>query len=207
MKKLLLLVLILHSVSFPAQAKDFAWQGAQVQTVLGGAHDVIEETLFVYGQGTIFFVPNAKSYMYFAFVGVKWQVVDWFWFMPLVGYAGNWTSNPEIDDPQEAVDTALRIGFSFFEGMLEIYLEGEPIFNKDIVDYYGFYSIDYIPVDWFNTGIHVEQINKGIMFGPHIGFSKKPWSIQAQYFIGLQDDKKVAENNGHALRFFNQVVF
>ena len=197
MKKLVIICLIYLILPISASAKHFSWQGAQVQTVAGGGIELIEKTLTLRGSATYFWVPEKGVNMFFTYFGPKWQIADWIWVAPLVGLAGNWTLSGKV-----AADLSLWTGLSFFDSQLTVFLEGEAIVNEDQQDYYGYYSIDYNPLSFFNVGVQGEQVNEGIQFGPHVGFSKGPWHFEVQYYAGLQD-----VNYGHAVRIFTLLFF
>ena len=197
MKKLLLALLILFVLPQPLKAKEFSWQGTQVLAVAGGAIELIEKKLSLIGSAVFFWVPESGVNLFFFYFGPKWQIADWIWIAPQVGLAGHWDA-----DGKDAADFSLWIGLSFFDSQFTIFLEGDAIINADQKDYYGFYSIDYNPLDWFNAGIHGEQINEGIQFGPHVGFTKGPWHLEIQHYTGLQD-----VNYGHTVRILTKLFF
>jgi len=197
MKKLLLSSLMLMVLVQSAKAENFPWKGSQVMFSVGGAVEMIENKLFVRGSGIYFWVPENGLNMFFVYFGPKWQIADWIWIAPQVGFAGNWTLNSK-----DAADFSLWTGLSFFQSRLTVFLEGDAIVNHDQQDYYGYYSIDYNPLSWLNAGIQGEQINKGVMFGPHLGYTNGPLHLEVQYYAGFQQS-----NKGHTIRFFTRLFF
>lgn len=82
---------------------------------------------------------------------------------------------------------------SFFESDVNRYTEGSEWF------YYGYYTVDRNFPDTgtakWNLGIQGEQLDKGIMFGPHAGVNIRKLHLELQYYAGLQD-----ANKGHTCR-------
>jgi hypothetical protein len=191
MKKILIVVAaftVAMTISNVARAKGFPWQGAQLQAGIGGAIPVVGDKLSVRASACLFTVPENKFIMAFVYSGPVWSPADWIWIAPQIGYAANWMTT-------DAGIVSVWIGLSFFEGKLTIFTENEAIFNHRRADYYGFHSVDYNPLAWLNIGAQAEAVNRNVMFGPHVGFSKGPWHMEIQWYAGAQPD-----NTGHAVR-------
>lgn len=195
---LIVLSCIMLTQTTSASAQEFSWQGVQLQTVIGGEIPLYKKALALRANVTHFCIPKNNLYMFFSYAGIKWNIADWIWISPQVGVVLNWG-----EDSHEAFIASLWINFSFFKGKFTIFLEGETYLNNEISDYYGYYSLDYNFHKNFGLGIHAEQVNKGVMFGPHIGMFHKIWSLQVQYYIGAQEDI----NFGHAIRIFTMLYF
>ncbi len=179
-------------------AQEFSWQGVQLQTVVGGEVPVYKKTLSIRANIAHFCIPKNNTHMFFSYAGIKWNIAEWVWISPQIGATLNW--GPE---EQEAFIVSLWINFSFFKDKLNIFLEGDVYLNAKISDYYGYYSVDYNFHNNFGAGIQAEQVNKGVMFGPHIGIMLKYWSLQVQYYTGVQ--KNI--NYGHTFRIFTMLYF
>ncbi len=201
MKKLIFIVLLCVSQTALAE---YSWRGAELMfsvesSVELGDNLAAGQTLSLFGNSIAFVSPENGIHMYFAYIGPMWVITDWFWVSPLIGTGINWADTT-------AFDASLWIGFSFFEGQFTMFFEGDFLANhfKDVYDYYGFYALDYHPIKWLKLGVHGEQIEKGVMFGPHFGLNKPdtPWSFDVQYYFGVQK-----ENKGHTFRVKTSCAF
>jgi len=215
MKKIGLLVLLLSCLfAFTglAQAKEFPWQGAQIQTVVGGEATILSEDLKLddpsapvvkkpvlawRGSAHLLWIPESGTAMIFTYTGPKWYATDWLWISPQGGYAGAFAP-----DGKDMGLVSLWLNFTMLDGLLTLFLEGDGYFNKTDKNYYGYYALDYNPLEYLNVGVHGEQVDKGVMFGPHVGFTKGPWHVGIEYYLGFQDI-----NRGHNVRFVNSLYF
>lgn len=197
MKKLILAlsIVLVATLTSISEGANFPWQGAQIQTAIGGSVPLHGETISIRASGALFAVPVNKTIMFFAYGGPLFAPVDWFWIAPQIGYAANWL-------PTDAGIASIWVGFAFFDGRLTIFTENEAIFNHKKADYYGYHAVDYNPLDWVNIGIQAEAVNRLVMFGPHVGFSKGPFHFELQWYAGVQE-----ENAGHAVRIFSSLFF
>ena len=199
MKKLPFLLIILFSVStienHTAKAKDFPFQGTQIQTALFADMPLVPKKLKLVVSGTYFTNPEKDVHFFFGYGGVQWQVCKWFWIAPKVGVAANWAG-------QFPLIVSLWMGAAMFDGLLSAFVESEVYLNQDVRDYYGFYSLDVHPRKWFSVGIQAEQVNAGVMFGPHVEFNYKIFTFGFHYYFGAQE-----ENRGHGPRIFLKLHF
>lgn len=183
-------------------AEEFEWQGTQVLTLIGGEFPIIQQKLSFRSSISYFWVPSDGTQSFFSYLGPKWNVKRWtakdsLWLAPQLGVAGNWT-----EDGSDAVILSLWSGTSFFKGQVALFLEGEGWLNSNQQDYYGFYSFEYTPTNYLNVGVHAEQLNKLISFGPHVGISHGGWHSELRYFAGLQED-----NYGQTVRIVTALSF
>lgn len=178
-----------------AYAKNFPWRGAELQMKIGAELPIYQKVLSANAHLAYFSVPTNDVHMYFASMGVKWNLLPWFWIKPMLGFAGNWQGT-------DAFDLSFWSGSSWFGGLITTLSENDLLISGDGIDYYGYYSVD-CHFGLLNAGVQGEQINDGIMFGPHIGLFKPilrgaiVLSSEIQYYLGFQD-----VNRGHAIRIF-----
>lgn len=199
MYRFLFIPIIMTMIMMPniSNATEVVWDGAQTQTSIHGDIDLLENKLQLHGTGSFFWVPETNSAAFFAYLGPKWLATDWLHLMPAIGYTGRMTDNGE-----DAFIASLWTLFLIEEGMFTLFLETEGYFSNEQSIYYGFYSFDFNFSEWGNVGLHAEQVNLDVMFGPHIGFGKGPWRLEIQYYAGPDGDIYY-----HAMRVCNSLSF
>lgn len=185
-------------VSSEVKAKDFAWQGTQIQLASVGTLNLNESgSVQLRGQFTGFFVPSSDVVMAFLYVGPVFNIHEAFWVAPQLGSAHGW-----FPKGQDAADFSVWLGGTLANGWFSYFVESDLITEFSTVEYYGYYAVDLntqrLP---FNHGLQGEQANGGIMFGPHTGYTiagqNMSLHLELQYYVGVQDD-----NFGHAVRAF-----
>lgn len=199
-KKLLMAVMAMmlnfFLTSATVEAK-FPWTGAQLQTVIGGKVPIFGDKIFFRGSFHTFLIPKTKCSLAFAYAGPLFVVNDWLSVAPQFGVASNWAA-----DGDDMFLSSLWNTLSFAEEKITFFLEGDVYVDADQKDYYGYYSADYNPAPSLNFGLQAEEVNKNVIFGPHVGFTAGPWHLELQYYVGLQE-----ANKGHAYRFSTSVSF
>jgi len=198
MKRIVLVLVSLFVFASPAYAEepsDYPWRGAEIQLKFEGSLEAIPDVLSLNSNLTLYWVPEGDVMQAFVYVGVKWNILPWFWVCPMVGFAANGPSG-------DAFDLSLWTGGSLFNGTVTSNSESDLLVNEyGEVDYYGYQSID-IHLGIINFGVQGEQFNEGYMFGPHIGIFRPLGdlivaSTELQYYFGFQD-----VNRGHNIRLF-----
>jgi len=196
---LLLMVIIVAA----AQAEEFKWQGIQVVTSIGGEVSIAEDKLLFRSSVSCLRIPNKDTEMSFIYSGPKWIIKKWskkdsLWLAPQVGVAGNWT-----EDGSDAVILSLWGRIVLFEGQFSLFVEEETYVNLGQTDYYAYYSADYHGlVGCLNIGAHLQQLNRAVNFGPHIGVTHGAWHSELRYSIGFQES-----NAGHVVRITTGLSF
>lgn len=194
--------LLIVAVVAAAQAKEFEWQGVQTLALIGGEVPVVEDKLSFRSSVSYFWIPGDGTQLFFSYIGPrctvkKWAKKDSFWLAPQVGVAGNWA-----EDGSDSVILSLWSGISFLEGKASLFLEGEGYLNPNQKDHYGYGSFNYSPSGFLNVGVHTEQVNGKVSFGPHIGIARGPWHTELRYFAGFQED-----NRGQTVRMVTAFSF
>lgn len=187
MKTLTLAVLFTLSLllAVPARAD---WTGGQLLTV-GAADNVKLSEDGAYALRTSvhwFWAPKQDLNLWFGYIGPRFNIADWVWTSPQIGIAGNW--DPEGGD---AFLASIWTGFSPHERLF-LFVENDLYFYGEGVDYYGYYSLDWLP---FSNGVSVavgptvEQVNADFIVGPHLSLYTKagPW-ISAQYWVAAKSE-------------------
>lgn len=195
MKKMFVLAIAI-SMLFTVNAVARDWTGGQAWTVLT-ADIGLTDNLTVHNQGVHFWVPSAAFEQYTYYLGLNYAYGD-FWIGPHVGMVTNWF--PEGDD---GFLYALMCGFSY--GNFAFLGEYDWYNNGDLSGNYSYFTGDYNVNDWFNVGAHyegvgvAEDIDAINSWGPHVGFTKGIWHVEAQYYM---DDAE-----GHTFRVLNLFAF
>jgi hypothetical protein len=134
--------------------------------------------------GTLFFIPSNDTSIYFIYTGPVFNLADWLWVAPQLGYAGNWTK-----DAEDAADFSMWMGANLPNGLGALFAESEAITDGGQTDFYGFYSYTWQAKDSpVNLGVQAEFVNKDGIAGPHIGISKGAWHFEVQFFRPLKDE-------------------
>lgn len=192
MRKFVGLALIFAMFSFSpnafAEEGTFDWRGPEIDGYINLSFPIRENSDFlIYLEG--FGVCDSGYIMSIAQLGVSQRFADWYAVSAMVGMAGNF--------PEDR--TSFMVGFAntftFARGGLTLFLNPNALVAHDALVYYGIYALDF---HWngVNAGMNAEQINTGVMFGPHIGYTVSIWRFEAQYRMGVQE-----ENYGHTVRF------
>ena len=200
--KTVVVFLLMVVIVVTAGAEEFEWQGIQSLACIGGEVPIVEDKLSFRSSVSYFWIPSDGTQLFFSYSGPKWTVKKWtkkdsFWLAPQVGVAGNWT-----EDGSDAILLSLWSGISLFEGQVSLFVEEETYLNLGQKDYYAYYSLDYSPIGCINIGAHLQQVNKKVSFGPHIGITRGSWHSELRYFAGFQED-----NRGHTIRAVTGLSF
>jgi hypothetical protein len=199
MKKLSLLLFIVLSIlaisaNHDVHADEYHWSGAQTLTSVGGGVEVHEQVL-VFGKGVFFYVPETGFNQYFLYAGIIWAPADFFNISFFTGYAGNFIAN------SDAGLVGITPELKLLNGDLSLSVDLEFYFNKDDpFKLYAFYDASYTFHDPFGIGLHVEQVDDEITWGPHFFFRHGPWKLTLSAFIDHF-------NGGYTLRITNGLWF
>ena len=130
--------MILVVLFFGMQSIAYAYnlQNTQIQNTLSGEKH-ITDVVGVRGAYTFFTTPSDKIDYHFFHFGPTFNITDWFWIAPQVGYIGLWD-----DDKNDAYMTSVLTMFLIKKGMISIITESDAIFYGDKIDYYGYYTVD-----------------------------------------------------------------
>lgn len=197
---LVVLFTFMMAASVSAKADEFAWTGTEILTPVSGEF-AFNDQIGLRGHLTGFFKPAAKVVMAFAYVGPTFTPVSnekfGLWISPQLAIPFGWYEG------EDAMGPSVWVNLSFFGGKLAVFLEGEVYvsFQNQLVNYYGYYAVDGCP-GAVNAGIQVEQVDAGVIFGPHIGGTIGPLHLEAQYYLGFQD-----ANRGHTIRLVTGLSF
>ncbi|KPJ85186.1 hypothetical protein AMJ57_03990 [Parcubacteria bacterium SG8_24] len=174
---------VITLIGSPAAAQDLAWGGTQLQTVVSGELELAEH-VGLRGQLAGFFVPHNGTTIAFAYAGPTFTPLDsddlTLWVSPqLVGALG-WF------EKADGLGPSLWVRLDLFQKALVIFLEGDVLIGAGIDEqsYYGYYALDWNPLDWLNAGGQVEQVNLDLIAGPHVGITKGPLHLELQYYLG-----------------------
>jgi hypothetical protein len=194
MKKLIAALLFVATSVFgsnQAEARSkYLYTGTQIQTNLHFKGELVPEKLDLKLSGVYLTVPDAKVHNGFVYAGVEIPVGEHFWVGPRFGVAINWGGQfPTI--------LSLSMGASLFKGKLALFAIGEGLLSEEIQDYFGYYEAGIKLTPWISFGVQAEQVNKSVIFGPHLYFHYKTLTVGMQYYFGFQ---KACE--GHAVRIF-----
>ncbi|MBU2508960.1 hypothetical protein KKE33_01085 [Patescibacteria group bacterium] len=184
---------------FPVKAEGLSWGGAQIQLVLAAEREVAQKT-GVRTQLAGFFLPSSDVKFAFFYLGPTFTIkrdAYTLWLSPQVGM--NWGWYPEGEN---GAITSMWAILSFLENKFSVFAEAETYFglNGSSAEFYGYFSFDGFPLEYLNIGVHGEQVNDGVTFGPHVGLAKAPFGCELGYFFD-------PENGTHAPRFLLALRF
>ncbi|NQV11732.1 hypothetical protein HQ524_00050 [Candidatus Uhrbacteria bacterium] len=176
--------------SVSARADGLEWTGLEVLTKASGELEVTEH-VGARGEADGFFVPSKKFVMGFFYLGPTFSP-------PSTKNFSIWVS-PQVVfplgkfDETDAIGPSLWINMKFLEGKFSLFLLGDVYFPFDggRASYFGAYSLDGHPAEWFNFGWHVEQVDLHALTGPHVGTTFGPAHFEVQWYVGMEEDQAV----------------
>jgi hypothetical protein len=175
---------------------ELRWNDIEVVFMNGASIPLNEEkTVSLDGYASLYWVPGARDTLYFLYLGPGFMAADWLWLSPKAGLIGNW-----VDGNKAAFMFSGQAALFFFDGQFDGLIEADMVLYPGKIGYYGYYSGNWNPKPWLNLGIQAEQVNLGIMAGPHVGIKKAPWSLEIQYYLYPTLDN-------HNLRVVNTLIF
>jgi len=221
MKRFAIAVLftILFTTVNPAKAEGLSWTGFEVLLPVSAEIEVADQ-IGIRAQMINFFVPARKVHLSFFYAGPTFTPVliehpdatgdpktdpppnFVLWVSPQFVGAANWYGTEDV--PGDGIGPSVMLNMNA-KGKFNVFLEIEayfPVVADAGLTYYGFYSVDGAPKKWLNLGGQAEQVNDGIIFGPHVGMTKGPFHVEVQYYLGLQD-----VNRGHSIRLVTALGF
>ncbi len=188
----LVVAALLLTLPIPSRAQGAEYAGTQVMTVLGNTLDM-SEAVSLNLSAVDFWIPSDGTRIVFAYLGPSWNVTEYFWLSPQIGYAGGWTV-----DGADAFILALSGGASL--GPVDFYTGANWIGNSAGGDYFGVYRARYGLPSHAHLGLQAEQVNRVTMFGPHVSLTKDKWTGEFGYYVDVGHSP-----NRHAFRITNTV--
>jgi len=167
-----------------AKAEGLKWTGVQINLPISGELD-LGKGVGVRGHVSGFFVPENGTKLGFFYAGPTFVPIDTenfsLWLSPQLGTYLNWWEGTDAFGP------SLWANVSLLGGKMSVFLEGEVIFavREENKVFYGYYALDGHPLEWLNFGGQVEQVDKNLIWGPHVGVSKGPLHLELQYYFGV----------------------